>query len=422
LILAILAGLLAALYLAGLAARALGRPVAALRDAAAAVGRGELPSAFPDAPEEFDPVFSAFERMAADVRAGHAALEEARLQTAQVLVNVATGVVALDGGLRVTVANPRAEELMGARLAAGHKVAAAAPPAWAPVWQAVAAFLRHPPEHDDQIVVREFEVGGRQVRVQIAGLGPAAAGCVVALDDATELTRAARVLAWGEMARQVAHEIKNPLTPIRLGIQHLLRTSPTDPQFGATLRDTAERILGEIDRLDGIARAFSRFGAPAAEAPPLEPVDVHRTVQEVVQLYALGGSGGGTGGGGRDGATRFEVAGTGGTPVLARPAELKEVLINLLENARQASARQVVLRVDEDGRRLSVEDDGHGIPPDAVPRVFEPTFSTTTSGSGLGLAISRRLVESWGGRIALTSQVGRGTVVIITFGPDAVRR
>ena len=418
LVLATLAGLVAALYLAGVAARALARPVATLRDAAAAVGRGELPSVFPgDAPEEFDPVFSAFERMAADVRAGHAALEEARLQTAQVLVNVATGVVALDAGLRLTVANPRAEELLGVRLVAGQKVAAAAPPAWAPVWREVATFLRRPPAQDDQIVAREFEIGGRQIRVQIAGLGPPPAGCVVALDDATELTRAARVLAWGEMARQVAHEIKNPLTPIRLGVQHLLRTSPTDPEFGATLRDTAERILGEIDRLDAIARAFSRFGAPAAEAPPLESVDVHRTAQEVVQLYGLGG-----GGGARDGATRFEVTGTGGTPVSARQAELKEVLINLLENARNAAARRVVVRIDEDGRRLSVEDDGEGIPPDALLRVFEPSFSTTTSGSGLGLAISRRLVESWGGRIDLTSRVGHGTTVIITFGPGAVPR
>jgi signal transduction histidine kinase len=218
------------------------------------------------------------------------------------------------------------------------------------------------------------------------------------------------------MARQVAHEIKNPLTPIRLGIQHLLRARPRSGDFDATLRETAERILGEIDRLDAIARAFSRFGAPLAEAAPLEAVDAYRTAQEVVQLYALG-----RGGVGGDGAT-FEVAGAAGGPVQARPAELKEVLVNLLENARQAGARSVVVRVDQDGGRVAVEDDGRGIPPEELPRVFEPTFSTTTSGSGLGLAISRRLVESWGGRVDLTSAVGRGTSVIITFGPDAAGR
>src|SRR5205807_7184621 len=119
---------------------------------------------------------------------------------------------------------------------------------------AVGDFLR---SRGARIAEHEFVVGRRQIRVQLASLGPAPEGCVVALDDATALTRAARVLAWGEMARQVAHEIKNPLTPIRLGIQHLQRAHRKD-DFPATLRDTAARILTEIDRLDAIARAFSR--------------------------------------------------------------------------------------------------------------------------------------------------------------------
>jgi signal transduction histidine kinase len=89
------------------------------------------------------------------------------------------------------------------------------------------------------------------------------------------------------------------------------------------------------------------------------------------------------------------------------------VLVNLLENARQAEAREVVVRVGEEGRRLTVTDDGRGIPLEALPRVFEPAFSTTSSGSGLGLAIARRLVESWGGTIRLESRPGRGTTVTI---------
>src|SRR3989449_8872430 len=118
------------------------------------------------------------------------------------------------------MANPRAAELLGTTLAPGDLLPRAAPPEWLVVWTAVRGFLDGAPEG---IVEREFEIAGRQIRVQLASLGPSPDGCVVALDDATALARAARVLAWGEMARQVAHEIKNPLTPIRLGVQHLQR-------------------------------------------------------------------------------------------------------------------------------------------------------------------------------------------------------
>ncbi len=404
LVLATLAGLAAAVYLAGLAGRTLARPVAALRDAALAVGRGAVPPAFPaSAPREFEPVMTAFGRMAADVRRSQAAVEEARERTARVLANVATGVVAVDAELRVTLANSRAAELLGVTLDPGDQLPTIAGAEWAPVWAAVEAFLGRA---DPGIAEHEFEIGGRQIRVQLAGLGPAPDGCVVALDDATALARAARVIAWGDMARQVAHEIKNPLTPIRLGIQHLRRARRGGEQaFDATLRETTDRILTEIDRLDGIARAFSRFGAPAAEQPPLEAVDLLAVARETVQLYGLSGGAGGA-------AVRFEADGKMAL-VQARRDEVKEVLVNLLENARQAEARQVVVRLEAGSRRLTVSDDGRGIPADALPRVFEPAFSTTSSGSGLGLAIARRLVESWGGTITLASTPGRGTTVML---------
>lgn len=408
LVLGTLGGLAAAIYLAGLAARQLAKPVAALREAALAVGRGSEPPAFPaGTPREFEPVLTAFDRMVTDVRRSQAALEEARSRTARVLANVATGVIAVDDALRVTMANPRASELVlggSETLSPGDVLPQASPAGWAPVWEAVAKFSA---ENRDVIQEREFEIGGRQIRVQLALLGAAPDGCVIALDDATALTRAARVLAWGEMARQVAHEIKNPLTPIRLGIQHLrrVRGKAQSAAFEATLEETAGRILAEIDRLDGIARAFSRFGAPPSDAEqlPLEPVDLAATAREVVQLYELGSP------------TRFEVRAGNGLPALARKDEVKEVLVNLLENARNADAKRVTVQVAPSGRQLTVADDGRGIPAEAMPRVFEPTFSTTSSGAGLGLAIARRLVESWGGVITLESEPGKGTRVTLTL-------
>jgi signal transduction histidine kinase len=292
-------GAAAALWLSGLAARQLARPIDQLRRAALAVARGERePALAGDPPVEFTPVFSAFRRMAADF-------------------------------------------------------------------------------------------GESQ-----------------------------RVLAWGEMARQVAHEIKNPLTPIRLGIQHLLRAR-SDPRvdFDHVLRQNAERILTEIDRLDEIARSFSRYGTAPAERPPAERTDVAAVARDVLALERLGSGGG----------IAWELVGADAdvAPAWARARadELREVLLNVLENARHAQSRHVRLHVAAEGARVTivVEDDGDGIPPDILPHIFEPHFSTRTSGSGLGLAVSRRVIDGWGGSIAVASRRtergggGRGTRVTIAL-------
>jgi len=220
--------------------------------------------------------------------------------------------------------------------------------------------------------------------------------------------RTARVLAWGEMARQVAHEIKNPLTPIKLSVQHLRRAyADGRPDFDRILESNVEAILREIDRLGRIARAFARFGAPREEAGTLEAVDLGRAVDETLVLYR---------GGKDDVRYRVDIDPAVGT-VVARDGELREVLLNLLENAREAvdGGGQVTLRASPAGGgewvQLDVADDGIGIPPDQLPKIFEPQFSTRSSGTGLGLAIVRRLVEAWGGEISATSEEGRGTTL-----------
>jgi two-component system nitrogen regulation sensor histidine kinase NtrY len=393
-----LGGLVAAFGLAALAARALATPVQALQQAAEQVGRGERPSPFPpDAPGEFLPVMEAFERMATDVRRSQQALEAARQRTAAVLRNVATGVVALDESLRVVTSNPRAEELLGVTLHAGDVLEHAARAEWAPLWSWVGATRGR----GDDGEPREFVIGDRQIRAQVAPLSGAARGWVVALDDVTDLSRAVRVLAWGELARQIAHEIKNPLTPIRLGVQHLRRAYEAPRQdFGEVLDHTSRQILAEIERLDAVARAFSRFGAPPAGQEPLASVDAAAVAQDTAALYGLGDEG------------RVSVDGESRMQVLARRDELKEVLINLVENARAAGAENVTIRLAVGAEmEIAVQDDGPGISAEDLPRVLDPQFSTTTSGAGLGLAICRRLVESWGGRITVASDVGQGTTV-----------
>jgi two-component system nitrogen regulation sensor histidine kinase NtrY len=404
LLLATLIGGAAALAGAQAAARALSRPVADLRRSAIAVGQGEpLPLMTETPPIEFEAVFGAFERMAADIRASQAALEDARRRTATVLANVATGVVALEPGGRVLLANPRAKEMLGHPLPEGEPLAALLGASWAPLTEAVKRFLAAPDPGGEQI---EVEVGGRRLRLQLALLGSNPSGVVLALNDLTDVTQAERVLAWGEMARQVAHEIKNPLTPMRLGIQHLGRVyRDRRVSFEAALTETSARILSEIDRLDTIARAFSRFAAPAGESTPLEPVDLGEIAREIVELYRLAGEG-----------VDVRLDGTARADVRARRDEVKEVLGNLLENARNAGARTIRVRVGEG--LLAVQDDGHGIPAEDLPKIFEPRFSTTTSGSGLGLAIVRRLVEGWGAKVDVESDSGRGTTVVVRW-PEA---
>jgi two-component system nitrogen regulation sensor histidine kinase NtrY len=223
-----------------------------------------------------------------------------------------------------------------------------------------------------------------------------------------EVARAERVLAWGEMARQVAHEIKNPLTPIRLGVQHL-RRARSDPRvdFDTVLNDNVKRILAEIDRLDEIARSFSRYGSAPADLPPAVAVDVAAVVKDVVGLEQMG-----------DRVVKWQLRGADHPAwAMAQKDEMRDVLLNVFENARLAGARHVEITVRDEEGRVTIEtvDNGAGIPSAVLPRIFEPHFSTRTTGSGLGLAVSRRLIEAWGGEIAITSEEGKGTRVLIVL-------
>ncbi|HEU4563279.1 MAG TPA: ATP-binding protein, partial [Gemmatimonadaceae bacterium] len=396
-------GAFGALWLSGVAARSLAEPIGRLRGAALALAEGNLePPLPPRPPAEFVPVFSAFRRMARDIRESRAALEEAERRTSAVLRNVASGVIAVDEEGLVVLANPRAERLLGRGIAPRAPLASAMP---AELGTRLARFLAEDSAEEELDLTLEQ----RPLHARLTRLARGA-GAVLTLDDVTELARAQRVLAWGEMARQVAHEIKNPLTPIRLGVQHLRRArADARADFDEILDRNVARILAEIDRLDQIARSFSRYGMAPAERQPPAATDVAAVTRDVVELERLG----------RDGV-HWRLAGTD-TPraALAREDELREVLLNILENARLAGAREVAVRVaGDDGRVLiEVEDDGHGIPAHLLPRIFEPHFSTRTSGSGLGLAISRQMIEGWGGEITIRSEAGTGTVVRIALLP-----
>ncbi|NNK65031.1 MAG: HAMP domain-containing protein, partial [Gemmatimonadetes bacterium] len=411
---AVLGGAALSFLLALLVGRALTQPIQTLRVASERVGSGNLGIRLAsDRHDEFGAVFRAFNRMVRRLRRARRDLVRTSRRTQAIVEDAATGVLAFDAQGVVTLVNPAARAILDLPIEVGKPLPDAEDPA--------GEFVRWMQTYFRDALgeaALELQSGDRRVRVRarrISQEGPLA-GAVVSLEDVTDELRTERILAWGEMARQVAHEVKNPLTPIKLSVQHLRRAwEDRRADFGEILTRNAEAMLGEIDRLAGIATSFSRFGAPRALGEePLAPVDLARVVAEVLTLYDQG-----------SGAVRFSAAIGSEVPVvLARTSEVKEVLVNLLENSRAAVRAGGEVRVEArrtgSGVVLSVVDDGTGIPEALQSRVFEPHFSTRSSGTGLGLAIVHRLVTSWGATIDLVSAEGEGTTVSISF-PDADR-
>jgi len=398
--------------LALLVGRALARPIQTLQVASERVGSGNMGVHLPtDRTDEFGAVFEAFNRMVDRLARTRRALVRSSRRTRAIVEEVATGVIAVDPMGRVTLANPRAEALLGIRLPRSHSIREVGleGSGRGEVARWVTGFLRDGVAEAST----EFTLDGRRIRFKarrISG-GGAPSGVVMALEDVTDELRTERILAWGEMAQQVAHEVKNPLTPIKLGIQHIRRAwLDRSPDYDAILDRNVTAILAEIDRLAAISSSFSRFGAPGpvASAPP-GLVDLDQVVGEILVLYAAG-----------NGKIEFAAAlDPDLPPVRARRDELKEVLVNLLENARAAlpdgGRVEIRARAGERAVNLEVVDDGVGIPGELLPRVFEPHFSTRSSGTGLGLPIVRRLVESWGGTVRAESEAGQGTTIHLSL-------
>jgi signal transduction histidine kinase len=215
-----------------------------------------------------------------------------------------------------------------------------------------------------------------------------------------DLERSNRLAAWAEMARQVAHEVKNPLTPIQLASEHLRRVwADRREDFAATLETCTATILRQVATLRGMVTEFSAFARP----PELAPLDLQDVVAEAVAPYAPSLP---------PGVTLTVEPGTGPT-VAGDRRLLVRALVNLLENALAALADGGSIRVRArlaDGRAaLEVEDDGPGVPAEVAARAFEPYFSTRSGGTGLGLALVLRIAEAHGGGAELEPVAPRGT-------------
>jgi nitrogen fixation/metabolism regulation signal transduction histidine kinase len=246
--------------------------------------------------------------------------------------------------------------------------------------------------------------------------GDTPGGYVLVFDDITVMLQAQREAAWGEVARRLAHEIKNPLTPIRLSaerLRHKLLPGMTDPKDVQMLERATETIVQQVEAMKEMVNAFSEY----ARAPRLEmaTVDLNKMVTEVSDLYRAQGAIRGV---------RLKVELDPRIDALvADPGRLRQLLNNLLTNAVEALEGQAdgsiavstrrVARGESDVARITVEDNGPGFQRELIGQVFDPYVTTKTKGTGLGLAIVRKIVEEHGGHIEADNRAGGGAQVRI---------
>ena len=227
-------------------------------------------------------------------------------------------------------------------------------------------------------------------------------------DSANKLARSERETAWREMARQIAHEIKNPLTPMKLNVQQLYKWwKDKVPDFGGKLRTFTENQIEYIDNLSNIATAFSYF----ARLPDAEPAEVNVLTQLKTTLEIFGN--------GENISVNLDSGNISKAVVMADREHLNGIFSNILKNAMQAIPTDrkgiidVKLTATLDKVQVRITDNGIGIPPELKSRMFTPNFTTKSSGMGLGLSIAKRYAETAGGNIWFESEPDKGTSFIV---------
>ncbi len=231
------------------------------------------------------------------------------------------------------------------------------------------------------------------------------------LDESAKLlAKGERESAWREMAKQIAHEIKNPLTPMKLSIQFLTRSwDAKNPDFEGVLNKVSSTLIQQIDTLSSIATGFSNFAKlPQPDAKPLNMVEV---IDNVVQLFHTV----------ENCDITSDMGGRSEIIVMADKEQMTRVFVNIIKNATQAIPEgvrgkiHVSLEVPGDKLIVRIADNGCGIPDEIREKLFTPNFTTKSSGSGLGLAMVKNMVINAKGEITFESEVGKGTTFIITL-------
>jgi len=430
-LLAALLILFGAVWMSLYLARRITTPLRRVAEGAERIASGErgVRVEFASGDDEFTALIASFNRMSERLarseeevehsRAGltrkNQELEERRRLMETVLETVGTGVVVIDADGAVAAANAAACRLLDldAAMVGRRLEEALSGPGRAEIPALVQRLLSGRVARQDREVLLPARGRDRHLAVTVVPLEGAPGsprGAVVVVDDLTPLMRAQKVAAWGEVARKLAHEIKNPLTPIQLSAQRIRKAHlKAAPDFEKVVSESTAAIVQEVEALKNLVDEFAQFARlPAAN---LAPGSLHQVIDQTLSLY--------------DGlftGIRIERRLATDVPTLRLDADqMKRALINLVDNAIEATDKKgtVVISTEFDrsqGRvRLGVADDGPGIPVQDREKLFVPHFSTKKRGSGLGLAIVSRIVQEHQGAIRVEDNPPRGARFVLEF-------
>jgi PAS domain S-box-containing protein len=433
--LVLLISLLGSVYGAFFFSRRLVTPIQLLMQGTRAVARGDFATRVPTPARDeigflvhsFNDMTQRLARASEDARSSQQQVERERRKLEVILARLSTGVVSLEPDLRIRTANHAASSILGVNLEThvGEsivKLAESEPLLGQFVGVAQGHLQRGDREWREQIMMRAE--GGRRVLMcactELPGESDSPTGYAIVFDDITALLQAQRDAAWGEVARRLAHEIKNPLTPIQLSAERL-RRKYLKPEGGeAELLDRATHtIIQQVEAMKQMVNAFSEY----ARSPRMEitRVDVNALITELAELYAH-----------HERPLAIALSLNAELPQIEADAgRLRQVLHNLLRNALEAMEHQDEAKVEISTRRtvsagsdlveIKIADNGPGFLRDIVHQAFEPYVTSKPKGTGLGLAIVKKLIEEHGGQINARNreQGGAEISILIPISVDA---
>ncbi len=419
--------MLAAVWLAILFATRLTEPIGGLMAAAERVRGGDLGARVEEGPpnDELGQLARSFNRMTSQIEQQRGELVDAnreldtrRRLTDAVLAGVSAGVLSVDAAGIVLRSNRSALEL----LALSEDGVLGRP--LIDVMPEVTQLAVQAAERPGRVTQGQVEILQRGMRrILLVRISAASdAGSVITFDDVTDLMSAQRMAAWGDVARRIAHEIKNPLTPIQLSAERLkrryLKQIKDDPETFSICTDTIIRQVGDIGRMVDEFSSFARMPRPTVQSE-----DAKELCQQALFLQRSGNT-----------DIRYQAKlPDRPVPLICDRRQIGQVLTNILKNAaeaiegREAAAGttlppgEISLSLHDDGTtvRIAVEDNGKGLPEEGRERLTEPYMTTRGKGTGLGLAIVKKIMEDHGGHLALDDREGGGARVSLVFRRDA---